>query len=55
MHFGPNLVIFQNARGVRKFGSPHFLHEYTTIEEVFRCTLSMTLILAVALGIFEEI
>jgi hypothetical protein len=29
-------VIFQKAWGVRKFGSPHFLHEYTTIKRIMR-------------------
>ena len=28
--------IFQKACGVRRFGSPHFLHVYTTIEVKFR-------------------
>jgi hypothetical protein len=37
-HFAPKLVIFQNAWGVRKFGSPHFLHEYTTIGVITRLT-----------------
>jgi hypothetical protein len=30
-HLAPKSDIFQKAWGVRKFGSPHFLHVYTTI------------------------
>jgi hypothetical protein len=42
-HFAPKSIIFQNAWGVRKFGSPHFLHEYTTIIECIPGgTLSIT-------------
>jgi hypothetical protein len=35
-HLAPKSDIFQKECGVRKFGSPHFLHEYTTIEVIFR-------------------
>jgi len=35
-HFVPKSVIFQNACGVRKIGSPHFLHVYMPIKGVFR-------------------
>jgi hypothetical protein len=31
-HVAPKSAIFQKAWGVRQFGSPHFLHVYTTIE-----------------------
>ena len=32
-HLAPKSDIFQKACGVRKFGSPHFLHEYTDHKE----------------------
>ena len=34
-HFAPKSDMFQKACGVRKFSSPHFLHEYTTIKRIF--------------------
>ena len=37
-HFAPKSDMFQKACGVRKFGSPHFLHEYTTIGVITRLT-----------------